>query len=115
MTWTDVVAAACLLAGSLSCLFGAIGILTFPDVVSRLQAATKPQTFGLILIVIGAALRMDVHTASGLLLVVLFQLLTAPVLAQIVGRAAYRADSIRRDTLDTDELADRLHRERSSG
>jgi multicomponent Na+:H+ antiporter subunit G len=112
MTWLDVVSAVCLIGGVLSCLLGAVGLLTFPDVTARLQAATKPQTLGLILILVGTAVQLDFHYALGLILVALFQMLTAPILAQLVGRAAYRADSIRRDTLVIDELGDRLERER---
>ena len=51
MTWTvvlDVAGAVCLLLGSFLCLAGAIGLLRFPDTLSRLHAATKPQTLGLI-------------------------------------------------------------------
>lgn len=111
MTWVNVFSAVCLLGGALSCLLGAIGLLSFPDVGARLQAATKPQTFGLILILLGTAVRLDVRYASGLALVALFQVLTAPVLAQLVGRAAYRAESIRHDTLVVDDLGERLRRE----
>ncbi|MGI8308322.1 monovalent cation/H(+) antiporter subunit G [Saccharopolyspora sp. ASAGF58] len=112
MSWLDVFSAVCLIGGALSCLFGAIGVLSFPDVTARLQAATKPQTLGLILILIGTAVQLDFIYASGLILVGLFQMLTAPVLAQLVGRAAYRADSIDRETLVVDELGDRIERER---
>ncbi|MEV0088289.1 monovalent cation/H(+) antiporter subunit G [Saccharopolyspora sp. NPDC003752] len=112
MSWLDVFSAVCLIGGALSCLLGAIGLLSFPDVTARLQAATKPQTLGLILILIGTAVQLDFVYASGLILVGLFQMLTAPVLAQLVGRAAYRADSMDRDSLVVDELGDRIERER---
>ncbi|MEV0054150.1 monovalent cation/H(+) antiporter subunit G [Saccharopolyspora shandongensis] len=112
MSWLDVFSAVCLIGGALSCLLGAIGLLSFPDVTARLQAATKPQTLGLILILIGTAVQLDFVYVSGLILVGLFQMLTAPVLAQLVGRAAYRADSIDRDSLVVDELGDRIERER---
>ena len=111
MSWTDVVSAICLIGGALSCLFGAIGLLTFPDVTARLQAATKPQTLGLILILIGTGVQLDLGYATGLILVGLFQMLTAPVLAQLVGRAAYRTDSVDRGTLIVDELGERIDRE----
>ncbi|MEB3368106.1 monovalent cation/H(+) antiporter subunit G [Saccharopolyspora mangrovi] len=111
MSWTDVFSAICLIGGALSCLFGAIGLLTFPDVTARLQAATKPQTLGLILILIGTGVQLDLGYATGLILVGLFQMLTAPVLAQLVGRAAYRTGSVERDTLVVDELGDRIDRE----
>lgn len=111
MIWLDVFSAACLILGAVSCLMGAIGLLTFPDVTSRLQAATKPQTLGLILVLIGTAVQLDFKYASGLILVGLFQMLTSPVLAQLVGRAAYRSDRVRRDNLVADELGERLQRE----
>lgn len=111
MSWLDVFSAVCLIGGALSCLLGVVGLLRFPDVAARLQAATKPQTLGLVLILIGTAVQLDFGYASGLVLVGLFQMLTAPVLAQLVGRAAYRTDGIRRDTLVVDELGDRIERE----
>ncbi len=111
MNWLDVFSATCLLGGGLSCLLGAVGLVSFPDVNARLQAATKPQTMGLLLILAGTAVRLDARYASGLLLVGLFQMLTAPVLAQLVGRAAYRSGSARRDILVVDELGERLRRE----
>ena len=40
-----------------------------------------------------------------LALVAVFQLATAPVAAQMVGRAAYRSGRVDRALLDTDELA----------
>jgi len=115
VSWFDVISAVFLLGGALSCLFGAVGLVTFPDVAARLQAATKPQTLGLLLILIGTAMQLKFVYATGLVLVGLFQMLTAPVLAQLVGRAAYRADSIRRDTLVVDEMGDRIEREREQG
>ena len=112
MSWLDVFSAVFLLLGALSCVLGAIGVLTFPDVAARLQAATKPQTLGLLFILIGTAVRLDLSEACGLILVGVFQLLTAPVLAQLVGRSAYRTDCLRRDTLVVDALGERIQRER---
>jgi multicomponent Na+:H+ antiporter subunit G len=95
-----------ILAGALSCLLGAIGLLRLPDLPARLQAATKPQTLGLSLVLAGTALLLDVQSAMTLLLLVLFQVLTAPVVSQLVGRAAYRGEAVDRDTLVVDEMGD---------
>ncbi len=111
MSWVEILAAILMITGAVSCVFGAIGLVSFPDVTSRLQAATKPQTLGLILILLGTAMELEFRYATGLLLVALLQLLTAPILAQLVGRAAYRSDSIRRDQLVVDELTERLQSE----
>jgi len=102
----DVVSAVLLLSGAVFCLLGAWGLLRFPDVPSRLQAATKPQTIGLVNILLGTAVQLAPRHATALLLVALLQLVTAPVVAQRVGRAAYRTGRIRRDLLFVDELAE---------
>ena len=49
--------------GALSCLLGAIGLVRLPDLPARLQAATKPKTLGLSLILLGAALRVELASA----------------------------------------------------
>jgi multicomponent Na+:H+ antiporter subunit G len=112
----DVLAAVFLLSGALFCLIGALGVLRFPDVPTRLQAATKPQTVGLLLILAGAAVRVKPEYAAGIVLVAVFQVMTAPVLAQLFGRAAYRTGAIDRSVLRADELDERLRAEqRGSG
>ena len=90
----DVVSAVLMLLGALSCLLGAIGLVRLPDLPARLQAATKPQTLGLSLILLGTALRVELASAVTLVLVVLFQVITAPVISQLVGRAAYRSGAL---------------------
>jgi multicomponent Na+:H+ antiporter subunit G len=104
----NVVAAVLMLVGALSCLLGAIGLVRLPDLPARLQAATKPQTLGLSLVLLGTALRVELASAVTLVLVVLFQVITAPVVSQIVGRAAYRSGAVERDILVVDELAEHL-------
>jgi multicomponent Na+:H+ antiporter subunit G len=108
VTVIDVVAAVLLLLGALSCLFGAIGLVRLPSVLSRLQAATKPQTLGLFLVLAGTALRVPMDSAVTLVLVALFQVITAPVISQLVGRAAYRSGALPDDALVVDELAEHL-------
>jgi multicomponent Na+:H+ antiporter subunit G len=49
-----------------------------------------------------------------LVLVGLFQVITAPVVAQLLGRSAYRAGTVRRDLLVVDELAGKMPDEGSS-
>jgi len=112
MSWgelADVLSAVCLLLGAALSLAAGIGVLRFPDVLSRMHAASKPQVLGLLLILLGVGLRLrtgiDVTT---LLLVAVFQLVTAPVAAHMVGRAAYRTRRVRADLLLVDELSERL-------
>ncbi|MDN5932423.1 MAG: monovalent cation/H(+) antiporter subunit G [Pseudonocardia sp.] len=108
---TDILSAALLLAGAAQCLLGALGLVRLPSVLSRLQAATKPLTLGLFLILAGAALRVPPDSAVTLLLVAAFQLITAPVIGQLVGRSAYNGGSVQPRLLVVDELAPRMPRE----
>ncbi len=110
----DVVSAVLLLTGALSCLLGALGLVRLPDLPSRMQAATKPQTLGLLLILAGTALRVELESAVTLLLVGLFQVITTPVISQLLGRSAYRAGTVRRELLVVDELAGKMPEEGSS-
>ena len=111
----DTAAGVCLIAGALLSLAAGIALVRFPDVLSRMHAAAKPQVLGLLLVLLGCALRLrtgvDITT---LVLVGMFQLATAPVAAHMVGRAAYPHDDIRRDLLVTDELAGRLDQVRAN-
>ena len=103
----DVVAIGCLLAGSLLCLTAGLGLLRFPDVLTSMHAGTKPQVLGILLVMIGGAIRLQGLAAAWmLLLVAAFQLLTAPVSAHMISRVAYRRRHVRRDLLLVDELRD---------
>lgn len=108
MSWTvvaDVVAAIFFLVGSGLALVAAVGLVRFPDLLARMHAATKPQVLGLLLMVLGLALHLrNPQSAGMLLLVVIFQMITAPVSAHMVGRAGYRTGQIRHDLLVRDEL-----------
>jgi multicomponent Na+:H+ antiporter subunit G len=110
----DVLSAVLMLVGALSCLLGVLGIVRLPSLLSRLQAATKPQTLGLLLILAGTALRVPLESAATLLLVGLFQVITAPVISQIVGRSVHRSGGIRPEVLVVDELAEDRPEDRPS-
>lgn len=101
----DVVSAVLLLSGGLLSLLAAVGLLRFPDALARLQAATKPTVLGLAFIVLGVMPAVwEDEQAPALVLVILFQLATAPVVAQLVGRAAHRAGAVRPDLLVVDDV-----------
>ncbi len=115
MSWSvvlDLAGGVCLLLGAFMCLAGAVGLVRFPDTLSRLHAATKPQTLGLILVLIGLALTIRTWAAvTTLVFVAATQFFTAPVTAQLVGRSAYRHGNVRKDLLIVDELSDALARD----
>jgi len=107
----DVAAAVFLVLGGMLSLVAGVGVLRFPDALSRLHAGTKPQVLGLVCIVIAIALSARSWSVVLLLIpVVLFQLLTQPIAAHMIGRAGYRTKNHRRDLLLVDELADDVDR-----
>jgi len=109
MSVLDVLAAACLLGGSGLAFAAGLGLLRFPDLLARSHAAAKPQVLGLTLVLIGLALRLREGPAIWMLvLVALFQLITAPVAAHLVTRAGYRTGKADRRALLVDELTEGL-------
>lgn len=113
--WLDLAAAIALLLGALFSVTAAIGVIRFPDALSRLHAATKPQILGLMFVVLAIALEdRSWATLLALVPVIVFQMLTAPISAHMVGRAGYRTGNFRPDTLVADEFeaaVDRASRE----
>lgn len=109
--WLDLAAAVCLVLGGFLSLAAGVGLVRFPDALSRMHAATKPQILGLIFVL--AAIALEDRSWSTLLVlapVLVFQMLTAPISAHMVGRAAYRTGNFRGDFLAADELEDAIER-----
>ena len=103
----DVISAVLLLGGVSFSLIAGVGLVRLPDVFSRMHAATKPSTLGLVLVLLGAALQMqDGGDVVKLLLVGAFTFVTAPVGAHMIGRSSYRSGVEGLDDLVVDELED---------
>lgn len=103
----DVVSAVLVLSGSAIALVAAIGLHRLPDLYARMHAATKPATLGISLCLSGAALQVDhVGDATKVVLAVIVQLVTNPVGAHLLGRAAHRAGAAKAPSTVLDELDD---------
>jgi multicomponent Na+:H+ antiporter subunit G len=86
----EIISGVFLLSGSLFILLSAIGLLRMPDLFTRMSATTKASTLGIGLVLIGTAIFwVDIGIAARAIAIILFLLLTAPVAAHIIGRAAY--------------------------
>lgn len=110
-TLLDALSLVCLIAAAGFSVAAGLGLLRFPDVLSRLHAATKPQIFGLLLVIAAIALHdRSWMTLLALLPVFVFQCLTAPIAAHMVGRAAYRTGQLDDESLVIDELAPAVER-----
>ena len=102
----DVVVSVLLLSGCALFIVAAVGAVRFPDVLTRMHPTTKAATVGLVLVLAAAAVGVDDPAARTLLaLVAVFQFITAPVAAHMIGRAAYRAGACDLQGLETDALA----------
>ncbi len=101
----DTVSAVFMVVGALMSLAAAVGLLRFPDLLSRMHAATKPQVLGLFLLLAAIGLQMRTWWVWPVLLVAwIFQLLTVPVSAHMVGRSGYRTKHMHRELLRSDDL-----------
>ncbi len=110
-TVLDAAAAVCLVVGALMSLAAAIGLVRFPDLLTRMHAGTKPQVFGLLLMLTAVALEnRDPVMIPLIALGWVFQLLTVPVSAHMVGRSTYRSKHLNRATLTQDDLQEVLDR-----
>lgn len=88
---TEMLISLLLIAGGFFSAIAGIGLLRFPDVLMRMHASTKAGTLGVGLTVVSVALYFaDGLVTTKVVLIVLFILLTAPVAAHLIGRAAYR-------------------------
>lgn len=84
-----------LLSGTFFIFSSALGIIRFPDVFTRLHAATKAPTLGIISILLATFLFLyGTHqmVSGKLLLAILFIFLSSPVGGHMLSRAAHRAN-----------------------
>lgn len=80
------------LIGACFCFLAALGVLRFPDVFTRMHAASKAGVLGVGLVLVGAALASgDVAVMLRAVAGVIFIVLTAPVSAHLLARAALKS------------------------
>ena len=88
MAVRDVASAVLMLSGSLLAVVSSIGIHRLGSTRARMHATTKPATLGVLLCGVGAVLQFaDVSDIAKVLVVVILQLVGAPIGAHMLGRA----------------------------
>ena len=88
---TEIVTAVLVIMGALFAFFAALGVLRLPDVLIRMHASTKAGTLGCGLILAAVAVHFgETGIVARAAAAIVFLLLTAPVGAHMIGRAAYR-------------------------
>jgi multicomponent Na+:H+ antiporter subunit G len=79
-----------MVVGGVLMLLAALGVVRMPDVYSRMQSATKASTLGVGCTMLAVAVDFgDLAITTRVVLIVAFVFLTAPISAQMIGRAAY--------------------------
>jgi multicomponent Na+:H+ antiporter subunit G len=99
-----------LLVGSLFVFVAALGVLRLPDLLMRMHAATKAGTLGAGLLLVAVAVAApETSVVARALATFVFLLLTAPIAAHLIARAAYHTgEATLWDRTCVDELADAM-------
>ena len=83
------IADALVVIGVFGMTVGIYGIVRMPDVYNRLHAASKVVFLGVILLLLASVVTSDATIILRAVLIGAFLVLTAPVSAHVVGRAAF--------------------------
>lgn len=87
---TDLLVYALVSLGIFFLLIAAIGVVRMPDLYNRMHATSKAGTLGVGLILVAVAVfYQELSVATRALSALAFIILTAPVAAHALGRAAY--------------------------
>ena len=98
-------AALLIVAGAGFSLIAAIGVLRLPDLYTRLHAASKAGVIGAGLIFLAVAIvSLDGAVILRALLGIVFLLLSTPVSAHLLARAAYRSGEAPSSATTVDDL-----------
>ncbi len=90
---TEIICAIFILTGVIFIFISSIGVVRLPDFYIRVSAITKAATLGVASIMVGTAIYFnDITIAIKAAAVIVFLLITSPIAAHIIGRAAYWDD-----------------------
>lgn len=102
-----IFAAIFLVLGAFFMFLAGLGTLRFPDIYSRMHAATKAASFGIGLLM--TAFLIFYFSWSLLILgglIVMFVFITVPVAAHMLGRAGYLLNAPQYEKTSVDEMRD---------
>lgn len=120
MLFQEIFSILLIIVGTVLMLISAIGIIRFPDFYTRMSAITKAATLGLFLLLIGIAIFFNIFGLSvKSFIIITLILLTNPVGAHAIARAAYKSgtelwvgnvvDELKEMTNRKDELERQLY------
>jgi multicomponent Na+:H+ antiporter subunit G len=112
ITLQEFVSLVLLSIGVLFMLLSSIGLVRFPDLYTRIHAAGKAGTLGIIGVLLGVAVAVgDLGVLLKLVALIAFFLVTAPIASHMLDRAAYLNGVTPARETETDQLAGRYDHE----
>ncbi len=104
---SEIIISFFLLSGSFFVLIAAIGVVRLPDLMMKMHASTKAGTLGAGLVLVSVGIAFDeISVLTRVIATIIFLLLTAPVAAHLIGRAAYYVGMDFWEGTIVDELSD---------
>jgi len=101
-----LISALVMLLGAVFTLLATVGLHRFDDVFARMHAAGKASTLGLLLILLGAGLRLtEPGDALKLGVIGVLAVITIPAGVHVIARAAWRAGTELSDATVCDEAS----------
>lgn len=87
----DILCSVFIVPGIVFIITSGIGIIRFPDFYVRISAVSKAITLGNTLILIGIGIHFnDIVISAKIVSIIIFMMLTSPLSAHIIARAAIR-------------------------
>jgi multicomponent Na+:H+ antiporter subunit G len=103
----EIAAAVAVLIGSGFGLLASIGLVRFPDLYTRIHAASKAGVVGAGFVLIGLAIvSVDLSIVLRSIAAIFFLLLTTPISAHLLARSTYITRGHSADITRTDDLSD---------
>ena len=107
----EILVAVLLVLGGFFAFMAALGLVRLPDLLIRMHASTKAGTLGCGLILLALALHFgETGVVTRALATIVFLMVTAPIAAHMIGRAAYWAGVPLWSETVIDELGGRVGR-----
>lgn len=102
-----IVAAVATVIGAGFSLLAAVGLVRFPDLYTRMHASAKAGVVGVGFILLSLAIVSgEIAVILRAVLAILFLILTTPISAHLLARAAYRSGLRPADITKSDDLKD---------
>lgn len=117
MTAIEIITSIFILIGVFFTFLSAVGVIRLPDVYSRMHAAGKTSTLGVIFLMLAVVLYFipEGIINAKILLAIIFVFMTAPLSSLMVNRSAYRIGvPLEKDSVQ-DDLKEMYDYEKNKG